>query len=166
MMDLEKLNVAFRWEVCPSDRKSVRYIVELTGYFSHDEVDIATELVGERLIRGDKSGYHFLLAETGGEVIGFSCFGPIPATRCSFDLYWIVVHPDFQGQALGRKLLMMSESQIRAAGGRQVYVETSARDQYESTRRFYDARGYKQIAILPDFYAPGDAKIMYVKILN
>lgn len=161
-----ELKMAFRQAVRPSDRIAVRRITESTGYFSGAEIAIAVELVDERLSRGAESGYHFMFAESKGDVIGFSCFGPVPATLSSFDLYWIVVRPDFQGQGAGRKLLAMSELSIQAAGGHRIYVETSSRDQYEPTRRFYEAQGYRRAAFLPDFYAPGDAKIIYVKVMG
>lgn len=160
------LNIAFRQAVRPSDRTAVRRIAESTGYFSGVEIAIAVELVNERLSRGKESGYHFLLTESEGDVFGFCCFGPVPATLSSFDLYWIVIRDDFQGQGAGRKLLAMSESSIHGSGGRRIYVETSARDQYEPTRKFYEAQGYRQTAFLPDFYAPGDAKIIYVKVMD
>jgi hypothetical protein len=54
---------------------------------------------------------------------------------------------------------------ISSQGGSRVYIETSARSLYEPTRAFYLARGYSQVAELEDFYAPGDAKAMYVKVL-
>ena len=160
------MKMTFRQKIRPSDRTAVRHIAESTGYFSGAEIAIAVELVEERLSRGADSGYHFLFMESEGDVIGFSCFGPIPATLSSFDLYWIVVRHDFQGQGAGRKMLAMSESSIQGAGGRRIYAETSARDQYESTRRFYEARGYRQAGFLPDFYAPGDGKIIYVQVID
>ena len=46
-----------------------------------------------------------------------------------------------------------------------MYVETSSRPLYRPTRRFYQARGYAPQAVLPEFYAPGDDKMIYVKTL-
>ena len=164
-MSVMDLNVIFRKDVRPSDRETVRKIVEATGYFSGDETTMAVELVQERLTMGDASGYHFLFAEAEGAVIGYAVYGPCPATLHSYDIYWMAVYPDFQGRGLGRKLLAMCESLIREKGGRQVYMDTSGRAQYEPTRRLYVARGYLQVAYLPDYYAPGDAKITYVKVI-
>ncbi len=164
-MKVMDLNVIFRKDVRPSDRETVRKIVEATGYFSGDETTMAVELVQERLTMGDASGYHFLFAEAEGAVIGYAVYGPCPATLHSYDIYWMAVYPDFQGRGLGRKLLAMCESLIREKGGRQVYMDTSGRAQYEPTRRLYVARGYLQAAYLPDYYAPGDAKITYVKVI-
>ena len=39
---------------------------------------------------GEKSHYHFLLAEKGGTLAGYTCFGRIPLTAERYDLYWIV----------------------------------------------------------------------------
>ena len=165
-MRVMDLNVTFRKDVRPSDRETVRKIVEATGYFSGDETTMAVELVQERLTMGDASGYHFLFAEVEGAVIGYAVYGPCPATLHSYDIYWMAVYPDFQGRGLGRKLLAMCESLIQEKGGRQIYMDTSARAQYEPTRRLYVARGYLQAANLPDYYAPGDAKITYVKVIT
>jgi ribosomal protein S18 acetylase RimI-like enzyme len=162
MMDLK---VAFRQDIRPSDRATVRKLVEATGFFSGDETAIALELVEERLARGDASGYHFLFAEAGGEAIGYACYGPVPATLCSYDIYWMAVHPDFQRRGLGRELLGRTEVLIREQGGRQIYMDTSGRAQYEPTRLLYEGRGYRQAAYLPDYYAPGDAKVIYEKFM-
>jgi GNAT superfamily N-acetyltransferase len=159
------LKVTFRQDVRESDRTAVREIVRATGYFSDAETDIAVELVDERLTKGDASGYHFLFAESPGEVIGYAVYGPVPATRCSYDIYWMAVRPDFQGRGLGRQFIAVIESLIREKGGRQIYMDTSARAQYEPTRRLYEACGYRQAAYLPDYYAPGDAKIIYEKVI-
>jgi D-alanine-D-alanine ligase len=165
MMNVMDLNVTFRQDVQESDRTTVRKIVEATGYFSGDETDVAVELVDERLTKGEASGYHFLFVESQGAVIGYAVYGPCPATLYSYDIYWMAVLPDFQGQGIGGKLLAMCESLIQGKGGRQIYMDTSARTQYEPTRRLYVARGYLQAAYLPDYYAPGDAKITYVKVI-
>ena len=50
-------------------------------------------------------------------------------------------------------------------GDTRVYIETSSRDQYDPTRRFYVNSLYSQAALLEDFYAPGDAKVIYFKVL-
>jgi len=160
-----KINTNFRETIYSSDINSVREIVSSTGFFSNEEVDIAAELASERLNKGIDSGYHFIFAESNDKVIGYSCFGPIPATKFSFDLYWIAVHNDYQNLGLGKLLIVKSEEAIKRLGGNRVYVETSGREQYESTRKFYFACGYKEEAILNDFYAPGDSKYLYLKIL-
>jgi len=153
----------FRYQVLPADRDDVRRIVDSTGFFYPDEVDMAVELVQAHLEQGSDSGYYFVFAHDGGGVHGYTCYGPIACTRGSFDLYWIAVDKSRQQQGLGRELLKHTEERIQAAGGRRIYIETSARELYQPTQRFYERCGYEAEARLKDFYATGDSKIIYVK---
>ena len=155
--------VVFRYTPQPADRDHVREIVESTGFFHSYEVDVAVDLMDARLAQGDASGYYFVFAEVGGRTVGYACYGPIVATVGSYDLFWIAVHRDCQGRKLGRLLLEESERLVREAGGRRVYVETSNRDLYQPTRAFYEHFAYDKEAVLKDFYAPGDDKVIYVK---
>lgn len=155
----------FREEVRQSDAAAVRRIVESSGFFYASEVDVAEELVRERLARGLQSGYHFLFCDSGEEAIGYACFGPIACTAWSWDLYWIAVSQDRRGGGVGRRLLEAAEQRIAAAGGRRVYIETSSRDLYIPTREFYLRCGYRVEAIIDEFYGPGDSKYLFSKAL-
>lgn len=162
------LSVSLRDQVFSDDLAGVRRITESTGLFSAAEIEVAVELVQARLSQGVLSGYYFLFADPDpppGQSLGYSCFGPIACTVSSFDLYWIAVQDRFRGLGLGTLLLAESEAAIRRMGGRRIYVETSSRSQYEPTRMFYNRRGYRREALIPEFYAPGDAKIIYLKEL-
>ncbi len=161
------MNLKFRDHALPSDVEAVRSMVGATGFFSPEEVLIAVELLQENLARGSDSGYHFLFCEDGeAGMIGYTCFGPIPGTKASFDLYWIVVDARFQGRGIGQVLLGRTEDIIAVMGGSRIYVETSSRELYAPTRKFYSRSGYAQEAVLRDFYAPGDSKLIYVKVLG
>jgi len=156
----------FREEVRQGDREWVREVVGSSGFFTDRETEVAVELVDEALQRGEKSGYYFLFAEETEGVLGYTCFGPIACTRSSFDLYWIAVSPELRGRGVGRKLLKRTEALIGAKGGTRVYVETSSQPLYEPTRAFYEHNGYGKEALIRDFYAPGDHKILYGKVLK
>lgn len=164
--DIARPALSLRRELRPEDPASIRRLVAETGFFNPPELDIAEELPRERLKNGEASGYHFLLADRDGRLAGYTCFGPIAGTAASFDLYWIAVHPELQRLGLGRTLMAETEKLIAAAGGRRVYVDTSQREQYASTRLFYERCGYRLEATLPDFYAPGDGKAIYCKALE
>lgn len=155
----------FRFEVRPEDAANVRQVCQATGFFHEGEIAVAEELVLERLSKGVASGYEFVFAESDGRLLGYACFGPIPCTQSSWDLYWIVVAPQAQRQGLGGTLLRQAETAIQQAGGTRIYVETSGRDQYRPTRHFYEKNGYRIAAELEDFYAPGDSKVIYLKVL-
>ena len=157
--------IQLRYELQSDDPGRIRHLVEITGFFSEEEVDMAEELAQERLARAAASGYHFVLAEQYGRLVGYACYGQISCTLGSYDLYWIAVHPDIQGKGLGQKLLQETEHLIRDAGGNRIYVDTSQRLQYASTRAFYENAGYRLDAVLKEFYAPGDNKVIYCKSL-
>jgi ribosomal protein S18 acetylase RimI-like enzyme len=159
------VEITWREEPLPSDIQSVRDIVLSSGFFSEAEVEIAAELVQERLNKGLPSGYYFLFAERKGNVIGYSCFGPIPCTVESYDVYWIALKNELRGGGLGQLILKRAENKIREMGGKRVYVETSSRDQYKPTQSFYRRYGYREEAVLVDFYARGDHKVIFLKVL-
>lgn len=154
-----------RDEVQPSDEAKVRALVSATGFFSAEECDIAAELVRERLQAGDASGYRFVLLDDDDGLAGYACYGPIPGTDTSYDLYWIAVRPSKHRQGMGRRLLRLSERCIARDGGTRIYVDTSSREQYAPTRAFYEGCGYHVAAHLADFYRPGDGKVIYCKVL-
>lgn len=155
--------MTFRHAVKKPDVKKVRKILESTKFFRSDEIRIAEDLVWDGMI--PKSDYHFFFAEQDKKTVGFTCYGPIACTLSSFDLYWIAVANSAQGQGIGRDILKVTENAIKKMGGTRVYIETSMKDLYRPTRGFYTSQGYAEVSILKGFYAPGDDKITYVKIL-
>ncbi len=162
----EPLKLRWRYEVSEADSTTLAAGARETGFFNEGEVAIVAELVRERLTRGHDSGYQFVVAECDGAVVGYTIFGAIPCTCSSFDLYWLVVRPPYQGQGIGRELLAETERTIMSQGGTRLYAETSGRAQYAPTRAFYERMGFNLGELLEDFYAPGDARATYVKALS
>jgi len=160
------MELEFRSDVRPGDVSVVEEIIRSTGFFREDEIIVACELVEERLEKGKKSGYEFLFAEMGGQTVAFTCYGPIPCSLVSYDLYWIATQQEFRNQGVGRILLAKTETDIRNSGGHSVYIETSSKSEYESTRSFYLRNNYLLKAELDDYYEPGDNKLIFVKKLN
>ncbi len=158
--------LSLRRKPSAEDMRRVETMTRATGFFSEEEVSIALELLGEYRAKGVASGYQFLFAETPSELAAFACFGRIPCTQASYDLYWLVVAPVLQGRGIGKALLAAAEAAIAAAGGRRVYIDTSGHAKYQSTRKFYQRAGYREVALLEDFYAPSDPKVVCLKILG
>jgi ribosomal protein S18 acetylase RimI-like enzyme len=131
------------------------------GVFRDDEIAVALELVDGGL--GGDPDYALLVAEEGGAVVGYACFGATPMTRAAYDLYWIVVAPAARGRGAGGAILAAVEDEVRGRGGAAIRVETSAAEAYAPARRLYARAGYPEIARLADFYAPGEAMIVYYK---
>lgn len=166
---MKKINeIRFREVLTEKDLESVRAILTSSGFFTCDEVEIGVSLVQERLQSGLASEYFFLFAESGvdGQVLGYTCYGPIPGTESGFDLYWIAVRDDVRGGGLGRELIKKSEEIITKMGGERVYAETSSTDRYLPTRSFYERSGYELGSVLEHFYRIYDHKFTYVKCLT
>ena len=156
----------WRSAVMADDVGRVRSLVAGTGFFNAAEVEVAADLVTERLTKGIRSGYHFVLAERGSTLVAYACYGPIEGTQGSFDLYWIAVAPEEQRRGLGAQVYARAEAAMRKAGAKHVYADTSSSDRYAGTRGFYQRMGFHEEARLADFYGPGDGKIIYMKDLG
>ena len=156
----------FRTTLSQSDPSDIESLVRATGFFSSEEIAIARELADDGLVCGSSSHYRFILADLDKTLAGYACFGPVPCTRSAWDLYWIAVAPSAQGKEVGSELLKRLEMVVIGAAGTHIYVDTSSREQYVRTRAFYLRRGYHAAANLPDFYAPGDGKIVFSKVLG
>lgn len=148
------------------DRDGFPDLLADTGMFTPAEIAVALELVDTALKGGEPADYLFRIAsEDGGPMIGYACFGSTPLTEGTFDLYWIAVSPAFQGRGVGRRLLAAAETEARKRGGRLMVVETSSQEKYAPTRVFYLAGGYGLAARIPDFYRPGDDKLIFTRYL-
>jgi len=147
----------------PEDRQTVLSFLADTRFFRPDEIDIAREVLDAALAEGPQGHYQSFVAQVDGETVGWICYGPTPCTIGTFDIYWIGVASTWQGRGIGRVLTAFAEQAIRDRGGRLFVVETSGRETYTPTRRFYEALGYHQAASIPDFYGPGDPRVIFIK---
>jgi ribosomal protein S18 acetylase RimI-like enzyme len=77
----------------------------------------------------------------------------------------MAVEPALQGSGLGSALIAEMERRLQGKA-RLIVVETAGRSDYRATRRFYEARGYRAVARIPDFYAPGDDQVVFVKAVR
>ena len=151
----------FRDFVKNDDIECVKNIVESTGFFYDIEVTIAIELVKDTL--DGVQDYKFLFAELDDKIIAYTCYGLIDGTIGGYDLYWIVVHNEYRGLGIGKKLLEETHFRVKEADGRYIIAETSSTEKYLPTRNFYENNQYNREAIIRDFYRIGDDKVFYVK---
>jgi len=148
-----------------ADRERVPAMVEATRVFRADEVGVAVE-VFEGAVARPGVDYHGIGAYDDDRLVGFTLFGHTPCTVATWDLYWIVVDPSAQRGGVGRQLMRAVEQDIASRNGTLVVVETSSRDDYGPTRRFYESIGYDRAAHIPHYYAPKDDLIVYTKRLD
>jgi len=63
-------------------------------------------------------------------------------------------------------LMAETEQLIYQSGGRQIYAETSSRDQYQPTHEFYETCGYHQEAFSIIFTLKAMEKLFTLRYLN
>ena len=146
-----------------ADRRRIEEITRAVSVFRDDEVPVALE-VFDGAVAGSPD-YVALGATVDERLVGWICWGPTPCTLGTYDLYWMAVDPSMQGSGIGAALLRAMEGRL-AGSARLIVVETAGRPDYRPTRAFYEARGYRKASVIPDFYAPGDDQVVYVKALG
>ncbi|MBN2206478.1 MAG: GNAT family N-acetyltransferase [Candidatus Aminicenantes bacterium] len=149
-----------------NDREAVLRLLAGTGMFTEAEIAVAEEQLDIFLTQPAQKDYDIVVvADEAGGVAGFLSWGPTPLTEGTYDLYWMAVAPNRQGRGYGKALVRWLEDRARAANGRLIVIETSSQPKYHPTRAFYLGLGYNEAARIPDFYKPGDARVIYTKEL-
>lgn len=151
-----------------SDRARILEILTATARFTAQEIGWAMDLVDLGLDGRREYDIEVLEDPDSGPnrvVQGYVCFGPTPKSDGVFDLYWIAVDPREQGQGYGQVLLRFVENEVRRQSGRMLLIETSSKQSYAATVRFYERAGYEEISRIKDFYRIEDDKVVFCKVL-
>ncbi len=153
------------------DRGRINEILVATARFTEEELRSAMDLVDSAQEHPESGEYvvHVLEEPESGPkklVQAYVCYGPTPLTEGVFDLYWIAVDPKQQGQGIGQLLLRFVENEVRRQRGRMLLIETSSKESYTPTLRFYERSGYQEISRIKDFYRIQDDKVVYCKKLT
>lgn len=156
------------------DRATVLRLLRDTDMFTEAEIAVAEEQLDIVLNQPGQKDYDIVVImddevvvhDDNGRVAGYLSWGPTPLTEGTYDMYWMAVAPDKQGRGYGKRLVGWLEGRVRSEKGRLVVIETSSLPKYNPTREFYLGLGYKETARIPDFYKPGDARVIYTKYLN
>ncbi len=149
------------------DRDGLWRMVIETGVFTDEEVGVAMELIDLVLWNESQKDYRIVCAvDDQNQPLGYICYGPVPLTQGTFDLYWIVIDPGVQGQKIGSKLLDYLEEQVRGLKGRMILADTSSIPPYEKAQGFYLKKGFQEVARISDYYWEGNDRITYCKKLK
>ena len=57
--------------------------------------------------------------------VSYTCFGPIPCTVSSYDLYWIATHNDCRGKGFGAHVMAKTIEAVKNMGGSKLVLNTS-----------------------------------------
>jgi len=169
-------------DLTSADSPRIHEVTAATSVFREEELEIAAEVFRDCVaapgpsggdVGGDRGGapappqlrpYYALGAELEARLVGWICWGQTPCTEGTWDLYWLAVDPAAQGAGVGSALVLEMERRLTGRA-RLISVDTSGRADYDPTRSFYESRGYRAVARVPDFYAPGDDQVIFTKAL-
>ncbi len=146
------------------DKEKLIEIVERTNTFTELEKEIATEMI-EMANSDSDTFYDIFVYEDNGEILGYHCTGRRALSDGAYDLYWIVVAPEYQDNSVGRKLLKHAEDFVKEQNGRWILIETSSKEELLPTRKFYLRNNYTIISEIKDFYSVGESMILFGKYL-
>ena len=149
------------------DRGGIAELVFAVENFNQAERDCAMELVDIYLDNKDQKDYWVAVAENSpSKPLAYACWGSVPLTRGTFDLYWIATHPNARSCGFGRALMAYIEGSVREQGGRLLVAETSAKESYRKTIEFYQRLNFEEASRIQDFYDVGDDRLIFVKWLS
>ena len=100
-------------------------------------------------------------ASEDGPAVGWSYFAPDQYAEGVMNIWWIGVAPSAHGSGTGKALLSHVEDAAKASGFRVIVIETSDQPLLARARRFYLKAGYSECGRIPDFYGPGDSKVIF-----
>ncbi len=153
-------------ELQAGDTPNLIRILKKTKVFKEEDVEIANELLDAAVCEVDEKEYVFFVSVSeDGKQTGFVCHGKTSITDGTYDLYWLVVDPEFQRNGVGKILLDHVENSIKKENGRLIIVETSSTKEYGPARAFYRRNKYDELARIKDYYRVGDDLVIYGKYL-
>ncbi|MGH7476496.1 MAG: GNAT family N-acetyltransferase [Longimicrobiales bacterium] len=138
-------------------------ILRAARVFRDGEIAVALEVLDACFAKPGQDYTALGAFSQNGTLLGYVCYGPTPCTTGTWDLYWIAVRPEAHGRGVGTLLLQEVERRLARQKARLVIIETSSQPAYEPTRRFYARRGYDEVARVPDYYGPGDDRVIFAK---
>ncbi len=149
----------------PDDTAALIDLANATGLFPPSGLELLRQMLTDSLGRNSDTEPFWITDDDNG-LVGVAYCEPERMTDRTWNLQLIAIHPNRQGQGRGAKLLGYIEQALMMRGGRMLLVETSGLPDFERTRRFYVKCGYEEEACIRDFYATGDDKVVFRKVLN
>ncbi len=153
----------------PKDRSALTNLIapDTGNPFRPEEVACALELLEAVLAPPEGNTYEALvLVDDDDRPLAYACFGAVPMTEATYDLYWLVTAAEQRGRGLGGKLLADLETELRNRKACLLRIETSSLEGQGGARRFYERAGYTTVGLIQDFYRPGDDLVTLAKRLG
>jgi len=101
-----------------------------------------------------------------GQPIGFGYCAPEKLTEGTYNLYALGVRSDVHGKGTGKHLMNFIENDLKQKGHRLLIIDTSSKEEFQKTRKFYEKLNYTKEAVIRDFWEEGDDKVTFCKKLR
>jgi ribosomal protein S18 acetylase RimI-like enzyme len=143
-------------------RRGVREVLVKNGWEEHY---IAGQLAGlDVFFSGDplpgRRGKVFV-CEVEERLSGFVCLEYREWNRLG-QLQGLAVDPALKRRGIASELVHRAEEFVRAEGGRGLYVDTPVTNEIGCS--FYEALGYRQAYVMPEYYDEGLDGVTYLKL--
>jgi GNAT superfamily N-acetyltransferase len=147
----------------PQDTTALMAVASTIG-FQAAELEELNALLADYFV-GEGEQFWLTDEEANSGPVGVAYCEPERMTDRTWNLQLIAIRSDYQRQGRGAALLLAVEQTVRKRGGRMLLVETSGLPSFAPTRAFYMKCNYEQEAQIRDFYAAGEDKIIFRKLL-
>ena len=142
-------------------RRGVREVLAKNGW---EERYIAGQLAGLDVLSGDPlpgTRGRVCVSEVEERLSGFVSVEYREWNRLG-QLQGLAVAPDLKRQGIASALVRRAEGFVRLEGGRGLYVDTPVTN--KPGRGFYEALGYRQAYVMPEYYDEGLDGVTYLKL--
>ena len=147
--------------VTTADVDDLKLVLDSCELFPSDYLD---EMISDYFNNAETEDIWFtFLIDEKPIAIGY-CI-PEKLTEGTYNLLAIGVSQNAQRKGVASAMMEYIEQQLKQNNGRLLLVETSSDDAQMAARKLYQKIGYKQVAMIDDFWKEGEDKIVFLKQL-
>lgn len=152
--------------VSSTDRSTLLAVATHTGLFSAEDAEGLLGGVLDALAAGTLAEGSIAFVSRAAPLAsatGWTYLSPDAHAAGVWNLWWLGVDPRAHGTGAATALLRRAETHALERGARLMIIETSSLDSQARARRFYTREGYRAVGQIPEFYGPGDDKIIFCR---
>ena len=147
--------------VTTTDVDELKLVLDSCELFPSDYLD---EMISDYFNNAETEDHWFtFLIDEKPVAIGY-CI-PEKLTEGTYNLLAIGVSQNAQRKGVASAMMEYIEQQLKQNNGRLLLVETSSDEAQIAARKLYQKIGYKQVAVIDDFWKEGEDKIVFLKQL-
>ena len=147
--------------VTTADVDELKIVLDSCQLFPSEYLD---EMISDYFNNAETEDHWFtFLIDEKPVAIGY-CI-PEKLTEGTYNLLAIGVSQNAQRKGVASAMMEYIEQQLKQNNGRLLLVETSSDEAQIAARKLYQKIGYKQVAVIDDFWKEGEDKIVFLKQL-